>query len=130
MEKSIFSTKSIFNLPRFFYLLFFSFSFFFLFFFWLFSNSFILTLFRMGHLGAAHGWGRGQKGPFPKICHTYPTIMKLSTVIPYHKKIKKTHKPRDTTLEFCWHWHFFHRKSAIFVISGNTVKGCILMHNF
>ena len=43
----------------------------------------ILTLVRMGFFGAAHGWGRGQKGPpVPKICHTYPTMMKLDTVIP------------------------------------------------
>ena len=32
---------------------------------------------------------RGQKGPLPKICHTYPTMMKLGTVIPYPKKIQK-----------------------------------------
>ena len=24
----------------------------------------------------------GQKGPLPKICYTYPTMMKLGTVIP------------------------------------------------
>ena len=35
------------------------------------------------------GWGRGQKGPLPKICHTYPTMMELGTVIPYSKKIQK-----------------------------------------
>ena len=38
----------------------------------------ILTLFRMGFFGAAHGYGGGgKKAPLPKICHTYPTIMKL-----------------------------------------------------
>ena len=51
----------------------------------------MLTLFRMGFFGAAHGWG-GQKGlpsvpPLPKICHTHPTMMKLGTVIPYPKEI-------------------------------------------
>ena len=25
------------------------------------------------------GWGGGQKGPLPKICHTYPTMMKLGS---------------------------------------------------
>ena len=35
-----------------------------------------LTLFRMGFFGAVYGWGVGQKGPLPKICHTYPTIPK------------------------------------------------------
>ena len=40
--------------------------------------------------GAAHGWGGGaKKPPLPKICHRYPTMMKLGTVIPYLKKIKK-----------------------------------------
>ena len=28
--------------------------------------------------------------PLPKICHTYSTIKKLGTVIPYVKKIQKT----------------------------------------
>ena len=47
-----------------------------------------LTLFRMDFFKAAHGWGgaRGcKKAPFPplpKICYTYPTVMKLGTVIP------------------------------------------------
>ena len=45
-----------------------------------------LTLFRNGLFGAAHGW-RGRKGPlFPKICHTYPAMMKRGTVIYYLKK--------------------------------------------
>ena len=40
-----------------------------------------LTPFRMGLFGAAHGWGRaGKKASLPKIYHTYPTNMKLSTV--------------------------------------------------
>ena len=61
----------------------------------------------MGLFGAAHGW-RGQKAPpLPKICHTYPTMMKLGTVIPYPKKVRKIYELRDTTLEFCWHQHFF-----------------------
>ena len=59
----------------------------------------ILTLFRMGIFGAAHGWGGGV--PLPKICHTYPTVMKLGTVIPYLKKIQKIYESRDTPSEFC-----------------------------
>ena len=31
----------------------------------------------------------GQEDPLPKICHTYPTVMKFDTVIPYLKKSKK-----------------------------------------
>ena len=29
--------------------------------------------------------------PLPTICHTYPTMMKLDTVISYPKKIQKLH---------------------------------------
>ena len=54
----------------------------------------------MGFFGAAHGWG-DKKAPFPKTCHTYPTVMKLGAVIPYPKKIQKTYESRDTPLEFC-----------------------------
>ena len=48
----------------------------------------------MGFFGAAHRWA-------DKICHTYPTTMKLGTVIPYPKKIQKIYESRDTPLEFC-----------------------------
>ena len=48
----------------------------------------------MGFFGAAQGWGR--KSPLPKICRTYPTIMKLGTVISYITKIGKTYKSHDT----------------------------------
>ena len=67
-----------------------------------------LTLFRIGFFGAAHGWaGCAKRPPLPKICHTCPTTMKLSTAIPYPKKIQKIYESRDTPLEFCWHQHFF-----------------------
>ena len=51
----------------------------------------LLTLFRVGLLGAAQGWGGGggSKISRPKICHTYPTMMKLGTVIPWLKNIQK-----------------------------------------
>ena len=54
----------------------------------------------MGSFGAAHGWG-GQKGPLPKICHTYPAMMKFGTIISYPKNIKKIYESRDTPIEFC-----------------------------
>ena len=44
----------------------------------------LLTLFRMGQDG-----GRGKKAPLPKICHTYPTKMKLGTAIPYLRKTQE-----------------------------------------
>ena len=43
----------------------------------------------MGLFGATHGWGQAKNAPIPKICHTYPTMMKLGTVIPYLKKTQK-----------------------------------------
>ena len=60
----------------------------------------------MGLFGAANGqggWGEGvaKKNPLSKICHTYPTLMKLGMVIPYLKKIQNTHKSCDTPLDFC-----------------------------
>ena len=57
----------------------------------------LLTLFRMGYFGAAHGWGGGLS----LISVTHPTWMKLGTVIPYLKKIQKIYESRDTPLEFC-----------------------------
>ena len=46
--------------------------------------------------------GRGcKKAPHPKICHTYLTMMKLGTVIPYLKKVQKTYESLDTSIEFC-----------------------------
>ena len=56
----------------------------------------------MGFLLAAHGSGGEQKGPppLPKICHIYPIMMKLGTVIPYPKKIQKIYESRDTPREF------------------------------
>ena len=42
-----------------------------------------------------------KKAPLPKICQTYPTMMKLGTVIPYLKKFQKLYESRDTPLGFC-----------------------------
>ena len=53
----------------------------------------------MGLFEAASGLR--EKEPLPKICRTYPTMMKLGTVIPYLKKIKKMYESRDTPLELC-----------------------------
>ena len=40
-----------------------------------------LTLSRMGLFEDVHWWEGRQKGPPSKICHTYPTMIKLDTVI-------------------------------------------------
>ena len=37
----------------------------------------------------------------PKICHTYPTIMKLGTVITYLNRIQNICESHDTPFEFC-----------------------------
>ena len=63
-----------------------------------------LVLFRMDLFGTAHGrgWERGGKKPhFSKMCHTYPTMMKLGTVILHTKKLQKINKSRETPFEFC-----------------------------
>ena len=43
--------------------------------------------------------GQGQKGPppFPKTCHTNPSMMKLGT--PFVKKIQEIYESRDTTAD-------------------------------
>ena len=53
-----------------------------------------------GHFRECSGVGRAKKAPLPKICHRYPTMMKLGTVIPYLKKIQKIYESRDTPPEF------------------------------
>ena len=60
----------------------------------------LLTLFRMGISGLLTDGG-DQKAPLPKICRTYPTMMKLDIVIPYIKKIQKIYESRDNPPEFC-----------------------------
>ena len=40
--------------------------------------------------------GGAKRPPLPKICHTYPTMIKLGTVIPYLKKLQKIYESRDT----------------------------------
>ena len=52
-------------------------------------------------------WGGAFWPLLPKFHHTYPAMMKLGTVIPYLRKIQKMYKSRETSLEFCWHQHFF-----------------------
>ena len=54
----------------------------------------------MGLFRAAHGWG-AKRPSLPKICHTYPKMMKLGISMPYLKKIQKINKSYDSPFEFC-----------------------------
>ena len=51
---------------------------------------------RMG--GGGEG---GQKAPLPKICHTFPKMMKIGTVTPNRKKIQQIFESSGAPFEFC-----------------------------
>ena len=63
--------------------------------------------------------------PLKPVIH----ILKLDTGIPYLKKIQKICESHDTSLEFCWHQHFFtgnqqiliHRSLKIILINVLTI---------
>ena len=72
------------------------------------SNVIIINPIQDGLFGGCSRMGGGVfLSPLPKIRRTYATIIKLGKVIPYPRKIKKIYQSRDTSLEFCWHQHFF-----------------------
>ena len=103
----------------------------------------ICRIFFRGFLGSVYGPKisiLNSNGPFrsysrmegvpenpllPKICHMYPTMMKLGTVIPYLTTIRKTHKSHEPRVLLTS--AFFHQKSTTFVMSKNTFIDCILM---
>ena len=68
----------------------------------------------IGLFGAAHGWRLKR----PPICHTYPTMMKRGTVIPYLKKIQKMNHVTQSLSS--GNISIFYRKSANCTISKNT----------
>ena len=89
----------------------------------------ILTLFRMGFFGAVQGLEGDQKGPLPKICHTYPTMMKLGSCTLPKEDLK--------SIWITWHtpWllltsAFFYRKLANFAISRNIPFRYIISNSF
>ena len=47
------------------------------------------------------GGGGGQKRPSSLKSDTYPTMMKLGTVIAYLEKIQKTYESSETPSVFC-----------------------------
>ena len=70
----------------------------------------------MGLFGTAGGWGGGQKGPLLKFCHTYPTKMKLETVILYLKK----------TLKYMNHVTHLLSSANISIFSSEISKFCYI----
>ena len=74
----------------------------------------VLTLYEIG------------SSPLPKICHIYPTMMKLGTLAPCLQKIWKIYKSCNAVLWFCWDQFFW---AKTFVTSITTEIDLILMHN-
>ena len=64
------------------------------------NKNFTLNSIQDGLLGDCSRIG-GAKSPLPKLYHTYPTMMKLGTVIPYLRKVQTIYESRDKPLEFC-----------------------------
>ena len=98
----------------------------------IFTSWALLTLFRMGLFGTAHGGGGRGKKNLPKICHTY-LIMKLGTVIVYLKKIQKIYESRVKPLDFCWHQHFFTGNHQILLCQEIQIKipfWCVNSYSF
>ena len=67
-----------------------------------------------GHFRGCSRMGGIKRPTLSKICHTYPTMIKLGTVIPYPKRFQKIYESRDTHLDFCLNQHFFTGNQQIF----------------
>ena len=65
--------------------------------------------------------GDPKRPPILKICHTYPTMMKLGTVILYLKVIQKLCQSRDTALSSA-DISIFYWKSAILLYQEIQIK--------
>ena len=79
----------------------------------------MLTLLRMGFLRGCSRMGeRPKRTPLPKIFQTYPTMMKLGTVIPYQNKFQKLYESPDTPFKFWWHQHFLTWNQQILLYQG------------
>ena len=70
-----------------------------------------------------------KKAPLPKICHTYPAIMKFCIVIPYLRKRKKNRiqviyplSSADSSI--------FRQESANLALSRNKGIGFFLISKF
>ena len=87
--------------------------------------SVLLTLFRMGVFGAAHGWGGA------------PSLKPVTHILQWWN-LSQLHLPKEDPKNMNHVTHplssatsaFFHRKSANFALSRNTDIDCILIHDF
>ena len=86
---------------------------------------FTLTLLRISFFGAAHVW-EGKMDPLPKICHTYPTMTKFGSIIPYLNKIKKIYKSHLLSLLTS---AFFHGKSAALLYQEIQIQIDVIISN-
>ena len=71
--------------------------------------------------------GVPPKANVPRICHAYPTMMKLGTSIAFLKKSLMNHVTHRLSSADIIN---FNQKSTIFTILRNTSIDWILMHNF
>ena len=94
-------------------------------FFSVFNLKYIATYSGFAFMGLfVDGGGRGREwwknASLPKICYTYPTTMKLGTVIFYLKKIPKNNINHMVYPLVLLTSIFFHKELVIFVISDKT----------
>ena len=79
----------------------------------------LLTLFRMGLFGATQMVVEALVDVkillLPQICHTYPTVMKMGTLISYLKRLSNICEYCDALLEFYLHEPFLTRIHRIFL---------------
>ena len=93
-------------------------------------NPILLTLFRMGFFGAAHGWGGGLFGP--------PSVKSATQILQWWN-LAQLYLAREVPKNAWITWHspwillasaFFHRKSANFSTSRNPHIDWILIYYF
>ena len=74
------------------------------------TNNFFVNLIQVGSF------------PFPKTCHTYTAMMRLSMIIPYLMKIQNIYKSRDTAIKFCWHQYIFTKNQQLYLYQEIQIK--------
>ena len=85
------------------------------------TNIFSVNHIEDGSFQAAHGSGC-KSAHLHKICHTYPTMIKLSMVIPYLTKVQHIYKSRGTHIKFCWHQYFFTKNQQLLLYQDIQIE--------